>query len=328
MKPEVERHGAGRVCWITWERHQRSRSLAKELDIPLLEFSRPGGRALRYFRDSIATVARLIRNPCSTVFIQVPSLVLGHIAITLSAILRFRVIADAHNAVIEGAESAPFPLRALYRFVVRRADIVIVTNSSLAERVRKLGGTPGVLPDPVPQFQARAAGQNDPNRVVVISTWADDEPLKEILEAAQWLPQPLCFTITGRPRGRFAQIARQTPRVHLSGFVSDQDYLELLVTARVILDLTTREDCLVCGAYEALALGRPLVVSDSRALRELLRDGAIFAKNEPEAIARAVAEACQNDRQWAARCAARRESYSQEWRAAAARLMIQIDAVR
>lgn len=80
----------------------------------------------------------------------------------------------------------------------------------------------------------------------------------------------------------------------------------------------------MCGAYEALALGRPLVVSDSAALRELLREGALFARNEAEAVATAVAEATADEAKWAARCAARREAYQQEWRAAAEKLLSQI----
>jgi glycosyltransferase involved in cell wall biosynthesis len=307
-------------CWITWEVQRRSRSLAREFGIPLVELDQPGGRLVRYGRNSVATLRRLLRHPCRTVFVQAPSVALAVQAIILSVFLRFRVVVDAHNAIIEGAETAALPLRALYRFVVRRAHRVIVTNSSLAERVRALGGRPGVLPDPVPDIDC-APARSSSNKAVVISTWAADEPLEAVLGAARYLPQPLVFTITGRPRGPLAQLARDTQRVELSGFVSESEYVELLSNARVIVDLTTREDCLVCGAYEALAVGRPLVVSDSRALRELLRDGAVFARNEPEDIARAVAEASSDEPRWSERCAARRTAYILEWQTAAAKLL-------
>jgi glycosyltransferase involved in cell wall biosynthesis len=312
-------------CWITWEVHRRSRSLARELGIPLVELSRPGGRMVRYTRNSVATLRHLTRHRYRTVFVQAPSVVLAVMALVMGAIFRFRVVVDAHNAIIEGAERAPLSLRILYRFVVRTAHRVIVTNSSLADRVHALGGRPGVLPDPVPDIQPGTL-QSSSNKAVVISTWAADEPLEAVLGAARYLPQPLVFTITGRPRGPLAQLARSTGRVELSGFVSEPDYVTLLSGAKVIVDLTTREDCLVCGAYEALALGRPLVVSDSRALRELLRDGAVFAKNEPEDIARAVAEASGDESRWSAQCAARRESYVVEWQIAAAELLGALDA--
>lgn len=307
-------------CWITWERHQRSRSLSGQLGIALVELSRPGGRLARYTRNSVATLATLMSRRYRTVFVQAPSVVLAWLALVLSLVFRYRVIVDAHNAVIERAEHGRWPFRGLYRWVVRRAALVIVTNSSLAGRVRGLGGRPAVLPDPVPEFP-RLADATPRDHVLVVSTWAQDEPLEAILRAAELLPEPLSVTITGRPRGPFAAAAKANARVRLSGFVSDEEYLRLLATARVVLDLTTREDCLVCGAYESLAVGRPLVVSDSRALRELLQEGALFTANEPEAIARAITEAWNNEGMWAARCSARREAYAREWRATALRLM-------
>jgi glycosyltransferase involved in cell wall biosynthesis len=320
---------AGRkTCWITWERHQRSRSLAQQLRIPLVELLISGGRLKRYLRNSLTTLSILRRGRYDTVFVQAPSVVLGIIAVMLSAVLKYRVIVDAHNAIIEGAETARQPLRFLYRLLIRNADLVIVTNSMLAERLRQLGGKSGILPDPVPSFRTAVTGHDDRNSVVVISTWAEDEPLGAVLEAAALLPASLSLTVTGRPRGMYADAARRSARVRLSGFVSDAEYVQMLETARVVVDLTTREDCLVCGAYEALALGRPLVVSDSRALRELLKDGAAFAANEPAAIARAIVEVSQSEHEWAARCAARREAYILEWRHAATELLNQVDRDR
>jgi len=318
----------GDSCWITWEQHQRSRSLTSQLLIPLIELSTPGGRLKRYLRNSFATVARLRRGRYQTVFVQAPSLVLGVLAIPLAAMMKFRLIVDAHNAIIEGAESGRQPLRSLYRLLVRRADIVIVTNSALAQRLRKLGGRPGILPDPVPEFRSDAAVHGERGRIVVISTWAEDEPLEAIIAAAELLPEPLTLTITGRPRGPLAEMARRCIRLQLCGFVPDAEYLKMLANAAVVVDLTTREDCLVCGAYEALAMGRPLVVSESHSLRELLGAGAQFTVNKPTAIARTIIEAYENQEEWAARCAARREAYLVEWRDTAMGLLQQIAAAQ
>jgi glycosyltransferase involved in cell wall biosynthesis len=316
------------TCWITWERHQRSRSLSAQLHIPLVELARSGGRIARYVRESLATFKELAKRRPRVVFVQVPSLVLGHVVLALRSLLRFRVVVDAHNAVIEGAERADQPLRSLYRSMVKRADLIIVTNSSLANRVRRLGGTPGILPDPVPEFRRDRAIPVKPSSVVVISTWAEDEPIEEIIHAANQLPEPLRVTITGRPKGPHQQLASRSSKIRLSGFVNDRDYIEMLTTASVIVDLTTRDDCLVCGAYEALALGRPLVVSDSQALRELLKDGANYSRNDAAQIAKAISETAASENEWTQRCEARRESYIDEWRAAAARLLSQVESVR
>lgn len=316
-------------CWITWERHQRSRSLASQLQIPLVELASRGGRLQRYVQGTFATIWRMIRCGPEVVYVQVPSIVLGHLILVLAFFLRFRVVADLHNAVVEGAERASQPMRWFYRSLIRRADLVIVTNSSLMQRVRAIGGRAAILPDPVPAYRTESQpclAEAQRADVVVISTWAEDEPLREIIEAADLMPPTLSVTITGRPKGPHASLAVRSSRVKLSGFVSDSDYVAMLNQARVVIDLTTREDCLVCGAYEALALGRPLIVSDSKALRELLREGAIFVKNESVAIAHAVTEASANESEWADRCARRRETYIQEWHAVAASLLKQVNA--
>lgn len=326
MTNETERENDA-VCWIAWERHQRSLSLTRELNIPFIEMDRGGGRLIRYVANSFATLRVLLSKRYRTVYVQAPSVVLPHLVMLMSVLLRFRVVVDAHNAIIEGAEHASQPLRFLYRWVVRHADILIVTNSAVAARVRALGGRPGILPDPVPAFRGRSKSQTIVPTAVVISTWAPDEPMAQIIRSAAAVTPELSLTITGRPRGRFADLARESDRIRLSGFVSEQDYVDLLRTARVIVDLTTRKDCLVCGAYEALAVGRPLVVSDSEALRELLREGALYSKNDPQSIASAINLASASHTQWADRCAARRESYIVEWKQAANALLEQVRAL-
>ncbi len=304
----------GKACWITWERHQRSVSIASELNIPLLEMNRPGGRLARYWHNTLATLRVLLRERHERVFVQVPSVVLGCLAIAMAKLRGFRVVIDAHNAVIEGAEHAPKPLRSIYRWLLRHADLVIVTNQYLAERAGRFGGHYALLPDPVPGFRADAGETDDAGSVVVISTWAEDEPLAEVLQASRQLPASLSMTITGRPKGPAAMLAREFPAVRLSGFVAHADYLRMLTRARVVVDLTTREDCLVCGAYEALALGRPLVVSNTRALRALLGDAALYVDNRAAAIAAAIQAAAADNATLTRRCVARREAYLLEWR--------------
>jgi glycosyltransferase involved in cell wall biosynthesis len=262
----------------------------------------------------------LARERPHTVFAEVPSIALGLVALLMSRLLGFKVVVDAHNAVFENAETFPWPAAAIYRFIVRHADLVIVTNEAVAERARKLKGRPFILPDPVPGFEPGAAvsGSND---VVVISTWAEDEPLQEILLAAGSIPDSLRMTITGKPKGKYGELAKQTAKINVPGFLPDQAYVSLLRNARVIVDLTTREDCLVCGAYEALAVGRPLVVSDTRALRSLLREGAVYCENQAASIAQAITFASHSEQEMSSRCSARRESYLREWKEAARALL-------
>src|SRR3982750_4959040 len=89
----------GKACWITWERHQRSVSISSELQIPLVELNRAGGRLSRYWRNTLDTVRTLYGERYENVFVQAPSVVLGCLAVVISWLRGYRVIVDAHNAV-------------------------------------------------------------------------------------------------------------------------------------------------------------------------------------------------------------------------------------
>jgi len=76
--------------------------------------------------------------------------------------------------------------------------------------------------------------------------------------------------------------------VRLTGFLPEEAYVALLGSADVIVDLTAIEDCLVCGAYEAVALGRPLVTSDTAALRGYFRQGTVYSRHDSVSLAAAI----------------------------------------
>ena len=81
------------------------------------------------------------------------------------------------------------------------------------------------------------------------------------------------------------------------------------------MDLTTLEDCLLCGAYEALAAGKPLVISNTRALADYFGAAAILTDNTPEAISERVQRAYAQRadlKQKAAHWAVRNEVYMSE----------------
>jgi glycosyltransferase involved in cell wall biosynthesis len=201
----------------------------------------------------------------------------------------------------------------LYRFVLRGAHFCIVTNHRLTLRAARFGATTVILPDPLPRLHVESEASICAGHILAISTWAEDEPLADIVAAAGDLPEGFMLTLTGRPRGSVVEQAKAASKVRLSGFVSKQEYVNLLASAQVVVDLTTREDCLVCGGYEALSLGRPLVLSDSLALRELFRGAALYCQNSARAISQTILQACVEQAQLSERSRERKEQYEIEW---------------
>jgi glycosyltransferase involved in cell wall biosynthesis len=100
--------------------------------------------------------------------------------------------------------------------------------------------------------------------------------------------------VTGKIKEHLTELVKATPEnVVLTNFVPEEEYVELLRSVDVIIDLTTREDCLVCGAYEAVAAGKPLIASDTKAMRTVFNKGVLYTKNTADDIAEKIGQAIQ-----------------------------------
>lgn len=280
--------------FLTWERHQRTRSLVARLGLTLREVVVPGPRYRRYWGQIAGTLRHLRRERPPLVILQNPSLVLNVLVLCWRALTRakFTLVMDAHNEAVEPVIVTWKLWRALAAWAVRRADFTIVTNRFLAEKVVQLGGRPLVLADPVPAVApaaARTLASDEPLRLLVIATYAKDEPIAEILEAARAVQGQIEFHFTGNFRKLPESVLASVPsNVKFLGFLAEPDYWEHMRNAHAVLDFTLMEDCLVCGAYEAVAVGRPMLLSDTRALKDYFRLGALYSPAEPGAIAAAA----------------------------------------
>jgi len=279
--------------WISWERHRRTRELACALDADLFEFTSSAPGLTRYVVLLLRTARCLFHNRPDVLFVQCPSILLALVAAVLKPALGYCLVVDLHNAAVRPSRKCLGLVNLALRIVHSSADLNLVTNDALSAAVERAGRTTLVLPDRVPEIAASVRREEAPSATVVfVCSYAPDEPVREMIEAAHLLDPSVVLYVTGDDR-RLASETRR--RVHmgtrLTGFLSQKAYDELLRRSDVIVDLTTREDCLVCGAYEAVALGKPLVTSDTRALRGYFTKGTVYARHEPQSLARAIGRA-------------------------------------
>jgi len=280
----------GYGIFISWERHTRSRSLAKALDVSLFEIVFSGNRFKRYFFSIIKTIRLIKKENPSVVIIQNPSIVLASIVLLFFSSER-KIVIDAHNAAIYPFEGRYGILNRFAWFLLRKGDLVITTNEALKDKLFEIGAKPMTVSDPMPilpKFIRSDVKKIRNPEVVLICTWAPDEPYLEFLEAVESLSHECVeIKITGRPP-KYIQARSVPPNLKLTGFVSETEYWEILRDAAVIVDLTTRENCLVCGAYEAAAVGVPCVISDSYALRSTFTRGYVYVENKASEIAKGI----------------------------------------
>lgn len=311
--PVSKAPGARSTLWVAWNDHRRTTGLCDAWEVPL-EVIRAAARGpLRWCELPLRTLGLLRRRRPEILFVQNPSLALAVLAAICRPAFGYCLVVDAHN---EGVRPFDRPYRLvqwLTRRVLRSADWTVVSNAALVADVEAAGGRALVLPDRLPTPSPENRSAPEPVDVVVVATFRRDEPIEAILEAAAALSD--CrFAITG-DAGRTTRVGPgKPPNVSLTGYLADPDYWDLLRRARVVCDLTLKPDCLVCGAYEALAVATPMVLSDNAPTRSMFGTVAVLTESHPGAITAALRSALARREQLQAAAADLRDTYPGLWR--------------
>ncbi len=276
--------------WLTWEVQRRNRTLSKKLDATLYELISKKRGLARYAELIVKSYQVLINEKPRLLFVQNPSLVLALWAVLNRPFFSYRLIVDAHNAGLYPAEGRSVLLNFIASFVIRFADITLVTNAPLALVVINKKGRPFVLPDPLPDLLPKPAHKHRAKTkaaLTYVCTWANDEPTPELIEAARELGDVLTLYITGRPPS-WVKTLNLPANIVLTGFLSEADYLDLLQSSDALIVLTTRENCLNCGAYEGVALEKPMILSDTEVIRNYFNKGIVYSKANKIALVDAI----------------------------------------
>jgi len=174
-------------------------------------------------------------------------------------------------------------------FCLRHANLTIVTNEALKNMIDGLGGRGFVLQDSIPQPLAGRTVLRGPLNIVFVCTYSADEPVTEVLEAARLVGRDATVYVTGKRRKKSP--ARVPYNVVLTDYLAEQDYWSLLNSCDAVMVLTTREHTLLCGAYEAIALSKPLILSDTKALRAYFSKGVVYTDNNRHGLVEAIRRA-------------------------------------
>jgi len=178
----------------------------------------------------------------------------------------------------------------LQRYLSKRAVITIVASEDALEILQSWGAKCAFLVDGIPSLSPAtgAVGSEGEARVAVISSFDYDEPVEEIFAATRLVPQ-VTFYLSGNPERIASNLLAQKPKnIILTGFLQDSLYSGLLQNVNGVLVLTKEPHVLNSGAYEALAMAKPIIVSDWPQMRRCFTRGFIYVKNTPEAIATGV----------------------------------------
>ena len=318
------------TIWITWENQRRNRELARALSIRLYEWSDIDPIETWLFKYSVGvfrTLVLLARERPHVAFCQNPSTMLAFLLLLVRPLTGAKVFVDAHNAGLLPIGGRSKALNRIARWIQRHADLTLVTNDGLKRIVERNGGRAFVLPDKIPDpGQGPARPPCGRLNALFICSYAEDEPYLEVFEAARRLDPDVFVHVTGNHRKKNIDPASLPRNVALTGYLPEGQYWEALRSADIVIDLTERDDCLVCGAYEAVAAGKPMVLSDKKANRLYFNHGAVYARHDPDSIANAIREALERKDTLSREVAVLRETRTREWESLRRRLVAEIDA--
>lgn len=205
-------------------------------------------------------------------------------------------------------------LRALARWVFKRAQRVTVVSSPLRERVAILTGRPAetipVLPMPVDleRFLSLPLPLGPPWEVLFVGRLIQRKGPDLLLQAAALMAErPIRFTLIGEgpERERLERLIvdlKLESRVRLLGSQAPESVAELLAQSHLLAlparrDWKGEEEGLGMVLLEAMARGRPVVTTPTGGIPDAVRDGEtglLVPPDDPAALAEAIAYLLDN----------------------------------
>ena len=263
------------ITVIAWKKlSRRSELLAQALDGKLLFFK----DNLPYVRATIKTLISVLRQKPQVLVLQLPQGPLLLEAYFLKKLVGCKIIADVHTGFLLSTDWKGLILNAPFTKLLSLADIVVAHNDAQLEIIPKnVKNKTIVVYDPwifIPTENKKIDKQK--NYIVFPASFASDEPLKEIIEAMNASNQPLKLYITGNCN-RVPELKKHTSeKIQFTGFLSNQEFNNLLARASAIITGTTREYTTMMSAWEAVAYNKPLAVTATKTLKTMYPHYAVF----------------------------------------------------
>lgn len=245
---------------------------------------------IRFPIQAWRTWNQLRRDRPDVVFVQNPPIFCAFIAFLYGRWSGARYVIDSHTGAF--LTSRWRSLLWLHRILSNSALITIVHNDAQAEIVRRWGCSFCMLSYIPGDY---AAGEYLTLRahfnIAVICSFLGDEPIDLVFEAASHLTKVNFYFTGDSNRIDSRMLIKKPDNCYLTGYLPKDQYVGLLRGVDVIMALTTRDSTLLMGAFEAVSLGKPLIVSDWLILRDYFSRGIVYIPNTVEGICEGVRRA-------------------------------------
>lgn len=281
-------------AWTGFQRRQVSMAEYCGFETIFLPVERSAGKLkkiLTYLCHGWRTFATLVQSRPSVVWIQVPQVPLMWVAIFYRSLFHrdVVVIADCHNSMFRPPWSRMF----FGISMLSRCNMVLTHNNAVTEIAAQLGVDRSrlmVVEDPPAHFPRvghfREADGIPRPWFVFPASFAEDEPIAELLDAAGMAPE-ISVLITGNVyKSAISKLVDIAPaNVRFLGYLSREDFEALVLDCDAIIAFTRFDGIQLSVCGEAVGAAKPMLISDTRILRKLFPIGTVFVdSSDPAAI--------------------------------------------
>jgi hypothetical protein len=262
------------ITIIAWKKlSRRSELLAQALNGKLLFFK----DNLPYIRATIRTFIKIIRQKPQVLLLQLPQGPLLLEAYFLKKLIGCKIIADVHTGFLLNTDWKGLVLNAPFVKLLSLADVIVAHNEAQLDIIPKnVKNKTIIVYDPWNFIATKDKINKQENYMVFPASFAPDEPLEEVIEAVNATKQPLKLYITGNWKRSPELKKYASEKIHFTGFLSNQEFNNLLAGATAIITGTTREYTAMMSAWEAIAHNKPLAVTATKTLKTLYPHYAVF----------------------------------------------------
>ena len=306
-----------KVLVIAWAQHSiRSKKIAHSLNS---KFFIKGYRSrakilsiIKYVRLSLNTLDLLKNEKPDVIICQIPPLFLAYF-ILLYRFLTFTskpdIILDLHTAAFHKPWSY---FGFMNNYLFKKSLHLIVTNKQLLSDIdSKYKNKVLILEDPifdipeasiknkkVPTSQLSNSFDNNYEKsfkIGIICSFAEDEPISEIISSTKLLPN-VNFFISGDYNRINSTLPSDLTSCNLqyTGFLEYSNFIKIMSSMDAVMVLTKRSKTLLSGCYEALMLEKPIITSNFEVLQDAFNKGTVFVDNSVPQIVNAIKKVQNN----------------------------------
>lgn len=318
-KTKVNFKRSKNILVVAWAQHSaRSKKIAYSLNAKFF-IKGYSSKAkilsiIKYIKLSINTLDLLIKEKPDLVICQLPPLFLPYVIILykyLTFSTKPKIILDLHTAAL----CKPWSYFGfLNNYLYKKSLQIIVTNKQLLADIGDDYKDKVLILEDAIFNPLETKEENNINlssslthihhnkdskffKVGIICSFAEDEPISEIIAATRLVPG-VKFFISGdykRITDKYNLHKGSIPQnLCFTGFLEYSDYIDLMSSMDAIMVLTKRNKTLLSGCYETIMLEKPLITSNFEVLQKSFNKGTVFVDNSVQQMKNAIIQVQSN----------------------------------